>query len=76
MGPEEPGVREVPKAMPHPNLTDDENALLRLLENGDSTIEGLTRKRGLPAQEISSALLRLELEGLVRQTTSGMYERV
>lgn len=76
MGPEEPGVREVPKAMPHPNLTDDENALLRLLENGDSTIESLTRKRGLPAQEVSSALLRLELEGLVRQTTSGMYERV
>ena len=76
MGPEEPGVREVPKAAPHPNLTDDENALLRLLENGDSTIESLTRKRGLPAQEVSSALLRLELEGLVRQTTSGMYERV
>lgn len=76
MGPEEPGVREVPKTAPHPNLTDDENALLRLLENGDSTIEGLTRKRGLPAQEVSSALLRLELEGLVRQTTSGMYERV
>lgn len=76
MGPEEPGVREVPKTTPHPNLTDDENALLRLLENGDSTIEGLTRKRGLPAQEISSALLRLELEGLVKQTTSGMYERV
>ena len=76
MGPEEPGVMEVPKAAPHPNLTDDENALLRLLENGDNTIEGLTRKRGLPAQEVSSALLRLELEGLVRQTTSGMYERV
>ena len=76
MGPEEPEVREVPKAAPHPNLTDDENALLRLLENGDSTIEGLTRKRGLPAQEVSSALLRLELEGLVRQTTSGLYERV
>ena len=76
MGPEEPEVRGVPKAVPHPNLTDDENALLRLLENGDNTIEGLTRKRGLPAQEVSSALLRLELEGLVRQTTSGMYERV
>ena len=63
-------------AAPHPNLTDDENALLRLLEHGDETMEGLTQKRGLPAQEVSSALLRLELEGLVRQTNSGMYERV
>lgn len=76
MGPEEPRVREVPGAMPNPNLTEDENALLHLLERGDNTIEGLTQKRGLPAQEVSSALLRLELEGLVRQTTSGMYERV
>lgn len=67
---------EAAKATPHPNLTDDENALLTLLENGDNTIEGLTRQRGQPAQEVSSALLRLELEGLVRQTTSGMYERV
>lgn len=63
-------------AAPRPNLTDDENALLSLLEHGDETMEGLTQKRGLPAQEISSALLRLELEGLVRQTNSGMYERV
>ena len=71
-----PEKSEAAKATPHPNLTDDENALLTLLENGDNTIEGLTRQRGLPAQEVSSALLRLELEGLVRQTTSGMYERV
>ena len=71
-----PEKSEATKATPHPNLTDDENALLTLLENGDNTIEGLTRQRGLPAQEVSSALLRLELEGLVRQTTSGMYERV
>ncbi len=76
LGPEKSEAGEVPKATPHPNLTDDENALLRLLENGDSTIEGLTRKRGLPAQEVSSALLRLELGGLVRQTNSGTYERV
>ncbi len=59
----------------HPHLTDDENALLRLLENGDNTVEELIQKRGLPAQEISSALLRLEIEGLVRQTRSGAYER-
>lgn len=62
-------------AAPHPGLTDAERALLRLLEDGDETIEGLTQKRGLPAQEVSTALLRLELEGLVRQTASGMYER-
>ena len=69
-------TQTVAQATPHPNLTDDENALLALLENGDNTIEGLTRQRGLPAQEVSSALLRLELGGLVRQTTSGIYERV
>ena len=67
---------EVPKETPNPNLTEDENALLLLLENGDNTIEGLTQQRGMPAQEVSSAMLRLELEGLVRQTTSGVYERV
>ncbi len=67
---------EVPKETPSPNLTEDENALLLLLGNGDNTIEGLTQQRGMPAQEVSSALLRLELEGLVRQTTSGVYERV
>ncbi len=76
LGPEKGDAETITKAAPHPNLTDDENALLRLLENGDSTIEGLTRKRGLPAQEVSSALLRLELGGLVRQTNSGTYERV
>ncbi len=74
--PEKSEAEAVAIAAPHPNLTDDENALLRLLENGDDTIEGLTRQRGLPAQEVSSALLRLELEGLVRQTNSGMYERI
>ena len=73
LGPEK---YDAPRATPHPNLTDDENALLRLLENGDNTIEGLTQQQGLPAQEVSSTLLRLELEGLVRQTASGMYERV
>lgn len=76
LGPEKSDVQTAPKATTHPNLTEDENALLRLLENGDNTIEGLTQKRGLPAQEVSSALLRLELEGLVRQTTSGTYERI
>ncbi len=74
--PETSEAEAVARAAPHPNLTDDENALLRLLENGDNTIEELTRQRGLPAQEVSSALLRLELEGLVRQTNSGMYERI
>ena len=73
LGPEK---NEAPRATPNPNLTEDENALLLLLENGDNTIEGLTQQRGLPAQEVSSALLRLELEGLVRQKTSGSYERV
>ena len=76
LGPERSEVREVPKATRQANLTDDENALLLLLENGDSTIEALTRQRGLPAQEVSSALLRLELGGFVRQTNSGTYERV
>lgn len=74
-GEEARGGAEERSAAPPPNLTDEESALLRLLENGDETIEGLTQKRGLPAQEVSSALLRLELEGLVRQTASGMYER-
>ena len=73
LGPEK---SDAPKATRQPNLTDDENALLLLLENGDNTIEGLTQKLGLPAQEVSSTLLHLELEGFVRQTTSGMYERV
>ena len=73
LGPEK---NDAPRARLHPNLTDDENALLLLLENGDNTIEGLTQQRGLPAQEVSSTLLRLELEGLVRQTASGVYERV
>ena len=76
LGPEKSEVREVPKVTRQANLTDDENALLLLLENGDSTIEALTQQRGLPAQEVSSALLRLELGGLVRQTNSGTYERV
>ena len=75
-GPEKSEARDAPKPAPLPNLTEDENALLLLLENGDNTIDGLTQQRGLPAQEVSSALLRLELEGLVRQTNSGMYERV
>ena len=75
-GPEKSEARVAPMPAPHQNLTEDENALLLLLENGDNTIDGLTQQRGLPAQEVSSALLRLELEGLVRQTNSGMYERV
>ncbi len=61
---------------PLAHLTDEENDLLRLLADGDDTIEGLTQRQRLPAQEVSSTLLRLELEGLVRQTHSGAYERV
>ena len=71
-----PEKNHVRRATLPPNLTDDENALLLLLENGDNTLEGLTQQRGLPAQKVSSTLLRLELEGLVKQTTSGIYERV
>lgn len=76
LGPEKSEAREVPKATRQANLTDGENALLLLLENGDNTIEALTQQRGLPAQEVSSTLLRLELDGLVRQTNSGTYELV
>lgn len=54
---------------------DDERAMLRLLGDGPAHINDLGHASGLPAAQVGSLLLLMELKGLVRQVAAGQYVR-
>ncbi|HEX5505665.1 MAG TPA: DNA-processing protein DprA [Thermomicrobiales bacterium] len=63
---------ETRRALPE---NDDERAMLRLLGDGPAHINDLGHASGLPAAQVGSLLLLMELKGLVRQVAAGQYVR-
>ncbi len=66
---------EAPRPAPSPALADDEAAVMNCLAEGANTAEDLVKGANLRPEKVSAALLNLELEGLVRQSEGGLYER-
>ncbi|OGL61147.1 MAG: DNA protecting protein DprA [Candidatus Tectomicrobia bacterium RIFCSPLOWO2_12_FULL_69_37] len=58
-----------------PSLPEAERALLARLGAGEDSIEGLSRSLGMRPEEVSGALLQLEIRGRVRRTGGGLYRR-
>lgn len=54
-------------------LSEEETALLELLRQGENTVEGITRARGLRPEVVAALLLQLELQGRIRQVEGGLY---
>jgi DNA processing protein len=57
-------------------LDPDYQSLLRLIDYDPVSIDQMVERSGLPARSISSMLLILELQGLVRAESGGRYCRV
>jgi len=68
--------RPAPRAEARPRLGTDEAAVYDLLAPGPTHIDDLIAKTGLPAANVSSALLSIELKGLIRQLPGHSYIRM
>lgn len=56
-------------------LGDDEKLLLKLLDYNPVSLEAVVQRSGLPAGQVMSALMFLEMKGLVRQMPGRLYAR-
>lgn len=58
------------------NLSDEERRLLGVLSDEPLHIDKIVRNSGLPAGKASSILMKLEIEGLIRQTAGKLFLRL
>ena len=56
-------------------LTEEENAIVRILENGEAHIDEVAGLCGLPLGKVSAILLSLEIKGVVKQSAGKMFMR-
>jgi DNA processing protein len=63
-------------AVKEPELSGSEDKVLALLKNGPLHIDLIIRDSGLPASEVSSLLVVLELKGCVREEAGKLYRRI
>ncbi|MDH5637454.1 MAG: DNA-processing protein DprA [Nitrospinota bacterium] len=56
-------------------LTDDENVVVKILENGEVHIDEVAGLCGLPLGKVSAILLSLEIKGVVKQSAGKMFMR-
>ncbi len=68
--------RPAPRAGAKPSLGTEEAAIYDLLSPGPTHIDDLIARTGLPAADVSSALLSIELKGLIRQLPGHSYIRM
>lgn len=72
----EPEKAPALRAVSREGLTDDQIALLRVLEpEGPVQVDDLIESTGIPARRVSSALTMLEIDGCVRQHDGKRYTR-
>jgi DNA processing protein len=67
--------RSAASAPPPPDLTPEERAVFDLLGGGPRHIDALIVGAGLPSGRVASALVGLEMKGVVRQLTGKLFER-
>jgi DNA processing protein len=66
---------EAPQTAPPTALSGDEAGVMNCLAEGAGTAEDLVKGTNLRPEKVSATLLNLELEGLIRQSEGGLYER-
>ena len=72
----EPEKAPALRAVSREGLTDDQIALLGVLEpEGPVQVDDLIESTGIPARRVSSALTMLEIDGCVRQHDGKRYTR-
>ena len=64
--------KEVPARI---NLSEEEEHIFSLITSEKQYIDFITEKSGLPSNQVSSILVRLELNGLVKQLSGKMFVR-
>lgn len=70
------GILFTPRAVDETNhlqMNEDETLLTRLIEYEPVSVEMLVQKTGLPAGQVLTALMYLEIKGLVRQMPGRIY---
>jgi len=72
----EAGPPEPTPEQPRPNLSPEEDQLLRLLSLQQKHVDALIEESALPASQVSACLLMLELKGLVRRLPGNLFLRV
>ncbi|MDO8618864.1 MAG: DNA-processing protein DprA [Candidatus Daviesbacteria bacterium] len=55
------------------NMTDEEKAILELLENEQLHIDNICRSLNLSAAQVSGTLLKMEIIGLIKNLGAGVY---
>jgi len=69
-----PGVNET-GVLPALSLSDNEQKVFDLLEDGELGVDDVIRRSGLPASAVSVTLLSLEMKRLVRQLPGKLFLR-
>lgn len=64
------------KLSPKVELTEDEQNLIKLLENGELGVDTLIRESGLPAAKINAVLMGLEIKKQVRMLPGRIVELI
>jgi DNA processing protein len=57
-------------------LSEEEQCLMRHLEDGEQSMDGLTRATGLPSARVTALLIGLEMKKQVRMLPGQMVERI
>ena len=57
-----------------PDLSDEEQAIVSILEKGDQQINTLVVATNIPVHKINAILFELEMKGVVRVLAGGMYQ--
>ena len=75
--PERPEAKPDSRTVSRSGLTDDQIALLRVLDLENSRqVDDLIQMTGIPARRVSSALTMLEIDGMVHQHSGKRYTRL
>ncbi len=71
-----PNVPELPQSRPAAQLTENEQAIYDALGEGETDLDDIVTKSGLPIATLSSTLLALEIKKLVKPLPGQRYVRL
>jgi DNA processing protein len=71
-----PTAGPIAPALADAGLTDDENAVLKVLGPQQRHVDEVIAESGLPAGQVNGALVMLEVKGLVRKVAGNAYVRL
>lgn len=57
-------------------LTQEENKILESLQNENKHVDGICQELKMPASRVAAALIKMEIQGLVRNLGAGFYAKI